>query len=458
MSGIFPLISIYLVNHNYGEYVRQAIESVLAQTQQDFELIIIDDGSTDDSRDVIEPYARHEKVMTIFQQNQGLNITNNIALREASGKYIMRLDADDYLDKHALEVMSATLERDEAIGLVFPDYFHVDVEGQVLEMVRRHDFDEVTVMDQPAHGACTMIRRELLELLEGYDESFRCQDGWDLWVRFVRHHKVQNINLPLFFYRQHGKNLTSNEERLLSTRADILRKAANNLSQPLKCIAIIPTRGITTDPNSLALRDLHGKPLLDWTIEAALSAECISDVVVTSPNNNILEHVRNTFGDRVTALSRDWKSALPNTTLDETLTDVFAQLPNEHRNFDAVAILFVESPFRSSKYIDMAADVMQLFSTDRVIGVRPETSTFYQHNGAGLTRLQKDTRLKFEKEDLFRQVGNITLVRRGCFLQEMMNDNERVGHVVLSQTAALSIKSQWDWDVAEIIAATFSLQ
>ena len=458
MPNIFPLISIYLVNHNYSEYVQQAIESVLAQTQQDFELIIIDDGSTDDSRDVIEPYVRHKKIMTIFQQNQGLNITNNIGLRAASGKYIMRLDADDYLDKHALEVMSAALERDEEIGLVFPDYFHVDAEGHVLEMIRRHDFDEVTVMDQPAHGACTMIRRELLESLEGYDESFRCQDGWDLWVRFVQHHNVQNINLPLFFYRQHGKNLTRNEERLLSTRAELLRKAASNLSQPLKCIAIIPTRGLTADPHSLALRDLHGKPLLDWTIEAALSAECITDVVVTSPDNNILEHVRNSFGDRVTVISRDWKTALPNTTLDETLTDVFAQLPNDHRNFDAVAILFVESPFRSSKYIDMAADVMQLFSTDRVIGVRPETSTFYQHNGDGLTRLQKDTRLKFEKEDLFRQVGNITLVRRGHFLQEMMNENERVGHVVLSQTAALSINSQWDWDVAEIIAAGSSPQ
>lgn len=452
MSDLFPLVSVYLVNHNYGRFAERAIESVLAQTLQDFELIIIDDGSSDNSREIIESYACYEKIMTIFQQNKGLNVTNNIALRAATGKYIMRLDADDYLDSHALEVMSGILEREEDIGLVFPDYYLVDAEEQVLEMVRRHNFDEVTFMDQPAHGACTMIRRELLESMEGYDESFRCQDGWDLWLRFIQHHQVKNVNLPLFYYRQHGKNLTSNEERVLSTRAEIIRKVVNSQDKQLKCIAVIPVRGKITDRYSSALKELAGKALMDWTIDAALDAECITDVVVSSPDENILKHVSEKYGNKVLAVTRDWKAALLNTSIDETLTDIFMQhLPEERRNFDAVSVLFVESPFRNAKYIDMAADFMQLFSADRVIGVRPDSSTFYQHDGNGLQPLKRDKRLKLEKDELFREAGNMIIIKRGHFLRTAMDSQERVGHVVLSEKAALSVDTQWEWDIAEML-------
>jgi len=452
-SNLFPLISVYIVNYNYGKFVGQAIESVLTQTFQDFELIVIDDGSSDDSREIIEPYSKHEKIMMISQENKGLNATNNIGLRVATGKYIMRLDADDYLDAHALELLSSVLEKNEDIGLVFPDYYMVDIDGQVLEVVKRHNFDEVTMMDQPAHGACTMIRRELLESMEGYDESFRCQDGWDLWLRFIQHHQVKNVSLPLFFYRQHGNNLTGNEERLLSTRSEIMRKVVQSKNKKFKCIAVIPVRGKTADPHSLVLRELNEKPILDWNIEAALNADCVTDVVVTSPDEKILEHIKNKYGDKVQLIARDWKFALPNTSIDDAVTDVFNQLPKDRRDFDAVLILFVESPFRSSKYIDMAADVMQLFSTDRVIGVRPENSNIYQHDGSGMQPLKRDKQLRLEREEWFKEVGNMVLVRRGHFLRMAMEPDERVGHIILSKKAALSLDSQWEWDIAQMMSA-----
>ena len=188
-----PLVTVYIANHNYGTYIEQAIESALAQTLDDYEILIIDDGSTDNSREIIERYSDHDRVVTIFQHNKGLNVTNNIALRAARGKYIMRLDADDYLDEHALQVLSGALERELNVALIFPDYYEVDEKGNVLEMVRRHDFDDVTLHDQPAHGACTMVRRDALREIGGYDESFRCQDGYDLWVRFINQHEVKNV-------------------------------------------------------------------------------------------------------------------------------------------------------------------------------------------------------------------------------------------------------------------------
>ena len=93
-----PLITIYITNHNYGKYIKQSIDSVLNQTYQNFEIIIIDDGSTDNSKNIIEKYKNDKKVRIIYQNNKGLTVSNNIAIKVYKGEYITRLDADDWLD------------------------------------------------------------------------------------------------------------------------------------------------------------------------------------------------------------------------------------------------------------------------------------------------------------------------------------------------------------------------
>ena len=122
------LVTVYITNFNYGKFIKQAIESVLMQTEQSFELIIIDDGSTDNSKEIIEKYKDLKNIRIVYQKNKGLNVTNNIALRAARGKYIVRLDADDYFSPNALELLLEKLESDSMLGMVFPDYFLVDTQ------------------------------------------------------------------------------------------------------------------------------------------------------------------------------------------------------------------------------------------------------------------------------------------------------------------------------------------
>ena len=105
-----PLVTVYITNFNYGSYIKDAIESVLSQSFKDIELIIIDDGSSDNSKEIIERYMQLNYVRVIFQKNKGLNITNNIAMRLARGKYLVRLDADDYFRKDALQKMCQKLD------------------------------------------------------------------------------------------------------------------------------------------------------------------------------------------------------------------------------------------------------------------------------------------------------------------------------------------------------------
>ena len=97
--------TVYITAYNYGKFIEKAIQSVLKQSTDDWELIIINDGSTDNTCDILKRYETHPKVRVVEQENKGLSVSNNIALRISNGEYLMRLDADDYLDENALLVL-----------------------------------------------------------------------------------------------------------------------------------------------------------------------------------------------------------------------------------------------------------------------------------------------------------------------------------------------------------------
>jgi len=179
-------VTVYIPCYNYASFVDRAIRSVIAQTMSDWELIIINDGSTDNTSEIVSKYRDQPKIRIVEQENKGLTISNNIALRLANGKYIIRLDADDYFDENILSILSNILDTKPEVGLVFPDYYHIDENGEIIEIVRRKKIrEEVELLDLPAHGACTMIRKRCLIELKGYEEEFSCQDGYELWIKFI---------------------------------------------------------------------------------------------------------------------------------------------------------------------------------------------------------------------------------------------------------------------------------
>ena len=139
-----PLISVYITSYNYENYLQESIDSVKNQTLKNFELLIIDDGSTDNSRQIIKKNLS-PKIKCIFQKRKGLNVTNNIAIKNTSGKYVVRLDADDCLCPDALKKMSAALEKDKKAAMVFPDYYETDKDLNVYRKIHRHNFEEVTL-------------------------------------------------------------------------------------------------------------------------------------------------------------------------------------------------------------------------------------------------------------------------------------------------------------------------
>ncbi len=453
-SNRFPLVTVYITNYNYANYLEGAIQSILNQTFQDFELIIIDDGSTDCSSEIIKRYEDRPNIFIIFQKNKGLNKTNNVALKLARGEYIMRLDADDYLDLRALEIMINELKRNPEVCMIFPDYYLIDEEDKIIDQVRRHHFKKnVSLYDQPAHGACTMFRREVLLKLGGYDEDFTCQDCYDIWLKIIPDHQISNINLPLFYYRQHQNSLTKNERALLSTRAAIKAKHVEKRQMaPTSVLAIVPVRGRTMDPRSLPLAKLGEKRLIDWSLEAALVNRSVKDIMVSTPNREVQKYVRNNYAERVLVAERSKDMARINISIEQTLLETLGRYTEDHAPPDLLLVLFIEAPFRSSLYIDKAIHTLQLYDVDVVDGIREEDDIFYFHNGNGLQPWNLNSGLRLERESLFRRAGGLHLMKRDFFEREQSMLSGRIGHIFLDQKAAFTIKTEMDWKMAEFLA------
>ena len=164
-------VSLYIPCHNYGRYLPQAVDSVLGQIMTEWDLVIINDGSSDNTTEVADVYAGKypEKIRVHHHDKaQGLLRFANVALEMVKGEYIMRLDADDFLDESALLVMFQYLDHNSVIVLVYPNYLYVDKDGHYLRMENRKKVGtEAKLLDLPAHGACTHGAQAYSEVRRG---------------------------------------------------------------------------------------------------------------------------------------------------------------------------------------------------------------------------------------------------------------------------------------------------
>jgi CMP-N-acetylneuraminic acid synthetase len=443
-----PAITVYITNYNYGRFLKEAIESVLSQSCQDFELLIIDDGSTDDSLSIIELYRNHPKVRVLLQMNKGLNATNNVAIQHANGKYIIRLDADDYFDRAALGVMLSIMEADEELGLVFPDYHFVDVQGERIGSHRRHIFDdEVTLYDQPAHGACTMVRLSMLKALNGYNEAFTCQDGYELWIKFITFHKVTNISRPLFYYRQHQESLSSNQTRLLETRKQIKAHFVEQYLTPASALLIIPIRLRKYEQDTWPLAFFKESSVLQTKIEQCMQTRCAQHVVLVSDNLELVAQLTETYkhNAKVIVMSRPEEYASTRARIHLTIDLILANYPHA---VDAIGIVSTDYPYVDASVIDEAVDTLQIFKSDSVVTVSAGKGIYFRHNGQTLKPIfDLDQYTVYEREVIYSGAGGVLISTMASYRRNKRVTADRVAHVLLDQRQLFSVNSAFHYEL-----------
>ena len=225
-----PLVSVIIPCYNAARFVREAVASVLSQTYRPLEIIVINDGSTDDTEAVLQPYFG--QIRYYSQPNHGLSATRNRAISLARGELIAFLDADDVWLPEKLARQVQCLMQNPEIGLVHTNYMKLyDDTG---ERVARQSQDLPNgncyarlALGNVVQVSSVVLRRECLEKVGTFDDKIprrTCED-YDLWLRMARHFDFAYIPEPLMLYRRHAANMSNNTQAITQDEAYVLQKA-----------------------------------------------------------------------------------------------------------------------------------------------------------------------------------------------------------------------------------------
>jgi len=213
-----PTISAIMSVYNGERYLKQSIESVLKQTFTDFEFIIVDDGSTDGSSEIIRGYGDDRIKVIRNEVRIGLTKSLNKALGKARGEYVARQDADDISLPRRLEEQIKFFEKHPKVALLGTNVYIIDEKGRILEEKKLNPRPNKNFLkhNEFIHGS-VMLKKAVIDNLGGYNELFKYSQDYELWLRIAKYHDVRNLQTPLYALRIHRTSigLTETEEQFL---------------------------------------------------------------------------------------------------------------------------------------------------------------------------------------------------------------------------------------------------
>jgi glycosyltransferase involved in cell wall biosynthesis len=222
-----PEISVIIPAYNQAEYVSQAIQSVLAQTNPNFELVVVNDGSTDETLQILSKF-QDQRIRVISQPNRGLAAARNTGIRESTAPLIALLDSDDCFMPDKLAVQSEYLLQHPEIGMVGGGIQIVNHKGKILKKINKEP-DSLNLLGflfaNPFVPSSIMIRRQWFNRVGIFDETLRACEDWDMWLRIGYSGCLFAwIDYPLVEYRQHQGQMTQEPERMQKAIFTVLDK------------------------------------------------------------------------------------------------------------------------------------------------------------------------------------------------------------------------------------------
>lgn len=258
MTGVKPEISIIMPCYNAAAHIGASIDSVLMQHFADFELIVVNDGSTDDSPEILRGFD-DPRIRLIDQANAGVIAARNRGLAEAQGEYVAFLDSDDTMDPDFLQLLRDALRRHPEACLAYCGWQNLGLPGRRGEPFVPPDYEGPHKLERllescrwPIHAA--LVRRSEVESAGGFDPAFPTAEDYWLWLRIAPFKPIVLVDRTLVFYHHHG------EQR--STAKNRAQKAVNRWQIRLEFLRRHPQ--IRAQLGRRRLRELIHGTLLDW--------------------------------------------------------------------------------------------------------------------------------------------------------------------------------------------------
>jgi glycosyltransferase involved in cell wall biosynthesis len=237
-----PLVSVIVPSYNHEVYIEECISSIVNQTYKNIELIVIDDGSKDHSREILWKLQKQYGFILEFQENKGISKTLNRAISQyAHGKYITGLASDDFMMPDKIERLVGYMESDPDCSLVFGKVHVVDNNGRIIEGLTVIDPVEDPIKSVQFEGLIerncipapsVMYRKDKWEQFGGFDENSMIED-WGLWLEFAHSGKIVYLDEYFANYRWHGSNLTTDTLKMYTAAWKIVQKWKDRMHSDL---------------------------------------------------------------------------------------------------------------------------------------------------------------------------------------------------------------------------------
>jgi glycosyltransferase involved in cell wall biosynthesis len=221
-----PRVSVIIPAYNGADYTVKTVESVLAQTYRDFEVIVVDDGSTDHTRTALLPYG--DQIQYIYKENGGACSARNVGIRLARGEFVACLDCDDIWLPDKLRYSLPVLDSDPGMAFVFTLCQMIDGAGEIIgEAHYSFDIERAylnLLSENYIMAPSVIMRRSCLDDVGLFDESIFIPADWDLWLRLACRYRVGYVDLPLSQYRQVSNYTLRNAEQFVREADYVLEK------------------------------------------------------------------------------------------------------------------------------------------------------------------------------------------------------------------------------------------
>jgi glycosyltransferase involved in cell wall biosynthesis len=231
-----PTVSVIIPTYNRANLIEKAIGSVLNQTYQDFEIIVIDDGSTDNTREIIRSFKdKRVKYVKKYKKNKGSSVARNIGIKIARGKYFALLDSDDeWLPEKLDKQIKILQDGSPELGVVYSNLCYIDENGKNMNKLRNpkkegYIYEDLLGENYVGPPSTLLIRKECFHQVGLFDNLLNAMEDWDMWIRIAKYYRFSLIKIPIVKYRLHSNQLSINLRVKNIAANRILVKYANEL-------------------------------------------------------------------------------------------------------------------------------------------------------------------------------------------------------------------------------------
>jgi glycosyltransferase involved in cell wall biosynthesis len=226
-----PLTTVVITCYNIHEYITEAISSVLDQSYRKYEIVIVDDGSTDETRNVIFPFLNNN-VKYLAKKNGGPSSARNMGIAHAEGDLIAFLDGDDIWEPDKLLCQVNAMLNNPNAGMIFSDFSTFDSSGLFVSCKNRSMFRNLEPLEYHylvarnnfIYPSTVIVRKSCFEQCGVFDETLRGPEDWDMWLRIARHFDVLGLHSSLARIRQHSSNISTNVSIMLENERRAIEK------------------------------------------------------------------------------------------------------------------------------------------------------------------------------------------------------------------------------------------